>query len=270
MSYIESRHTLLYNHHILIFEVVCVRWICLEFANLDLHNEIHFSEWVRRTEFVYGKKLNDWLWMYIENIMYLDVKKAFGKEVSKDIHYELNRIMPTLFVDEELRLDWLYEKRQYLVDIQEELKQLIGDLAKGQEFARELDGKFQSNYEIKHSINLSLQEQLNEKFKKVTFGIVPFKTEFSSQWMIRPLVDDFETLLYADLMKYINDLQDLIFCNRCNKVIEKPMVGQLRNYRRGVGAYCEPCGVIHQREKNNRIKRNSRRREKYDKYLGKK
>lgn len=240
-----------------------MRWICLEFNNLELNNEDRFNEWVRRTEFVYGKKLNDWLWMYIENSMYMEVKKAYGKEVSQDIHYELNHITSSLFVDEELRLDWLYEKRQYLVEIQKELKLLIEDLAKGQELARELDEKFPSNYEIKHTIDLSFQEQLNEKFKKVAFGIDTFETKSSSQWMIRPLVDDFETLLYADLMKYINDLHDLIFCNRCNRVIEKPMVGQLRNYRRGVGAYCEPCGIIHRREKNNQIKRNSRRRTKH-------
>ena len=108
-------------------------------------------------------------------------------------------------------------------------------------------------------IGLHHQDELNEKFKQIVFGMVLEENSNSLRWVIRPIIDRFEIMLYADLMKYINDQYDVLFCKRCGDIIEDPQVGQLRNYRTGIGAYPTQCWKKHKQEKNTKLKQDLRK-----------
>ncbi|MCM3442668.1 hypothetical protein [Metabacillus halosaccharovorans] len=235
-------------------------WICLEFAKVNLNDQLHFTNWLKDKRLFYGKTLSRWIYFFIEHELYEELKKVYHSEVTEDIHFELNGIHTDLLNDDVQRDQFIYEHRNFLIPIQEEINVFLFDIGEGQKMARELNEEFKSTFHVSNMIGMKYQDRLNEKFKKITFGIALEESATSMQWTVRPIIQDFETLLYDNLMRYINDLNDVIFCKRCNGLIDNPKTGQKRNYRRGVGAFCEPCGEQHRKEKNIKNKQRSRRK----------
>jgi hypothetical protein len=246
-----------------------MRWICLEFANLDLEDEQKLKGWLEDATLYYGKDLNEWVWSYVEQCLVNETKKETKIELTSEAIYELNGLNPMMRSEKELCSNWIFENRIYLSHIQKDLRLFLKDLKDGNDFITELNEQFPSNVNDFNMIGLHHETQINEKFQKIRFGIALEIGDSSVRRVVQPIIENYEVMIYADLLKYINNGLDVIFCSRCDQLIINPKTGQIRNYRRGIQSYCDDCKVLHLREKNKKIKQNSRRKNNNDKPMEK-
>ena len=228
--------------------------VSLEFAVLDLEDRKSFNIWLNDLNLFHEKNLSEWVLDYIKKSkLELENHSEFDMDVISDLEELFEK-------SDALKNNWIYNNRKYLIHLQNELIGFLNDIKEGNEFMSDLNKIFPTSGEEGNMIGLRLEKELNKKFERIRFGISVETGKSCVKRKIKPIIEDFESVIYEDLMRYINNGYELIHCTRCTNFVDNPLPGQLRNYRRGVNVYCKKCSKIHKREKNRRIKQNARRR----------